>query len=143
MYLSGRYLDAAELLALALEELAQLVGEPLDVDRLLDETVRAHREGEAPVAVARQDDDRAAVEALVRPQTGGRLVAVDAGKLDVAEDQVGVGADGQIDAGDPVARLEDVEAARLENAPHQRPALWIVLDVEDPRCGRKGCVGHR
>ena len=136
-------LDTAELFTLASEEFAKLLGEPLHVDGLLDEPIRAYRERQAAVAVAGEDHDRAAVESLVRPQAGSRFVAVDSRKLDVAEDQVGMGADREVDAGDPVAGLEDVETARFEHAPHQRPAFRVVLYVENSRRRSKSCVGHR
>ena len=136
-------LGAAHLLALSLEEGAELVGELLHVDGLLDVSVAADGKGEAAVAVAGQHDDGAAVEALVRAQPGGGLVTVDPGQLDVAEDQVRVRGDGQVDAGDAVRGFQHVEAARLEHRAHQRPAFRVVLDVEDARSGRKSWVGHR
>src|ERR1700730_19338476 len=56
---------ALHFLALALEECAQLAGELLHVDRLLDVAVAADGEREAAVAVRGQDHDGAAVEPSV------------------------------------------------------------------------------
>src|SRR6266850_568196 len=132
-----------DLLALALEELAELARELLHVDGLLDVAVAADAEREPPVAVRGQHHDRTAVQAPVRPESGGGLVAVDAGHLDVAEDQVRMGGDGQVDAGDAVGGLQDVESPGLEHVPHQRPAFRVVLDVEDARLRRRYLFGHR
>ena len=137
------FLGGLDLLALALEELAELAGELLHVDRLLDVPVATDAQGEAPVAVRRQHHDGAPVQPPVRAQAGGRLVPVDAGHLDVAEDQVGVRRDCQVDPRDAVRRLEDVEAARFQDIPHQGPAFRIVLDVEDARLRRGYLFGHR
>ena len=90
-----------------------------------------------------EDHDRAPVEAPIRAQPRGRLVAVDPRHLDVAEDQVGVRGDGEIDPGDAVGRLEHVEPARFQDVAHQGPAFRIVLDVEDARLRRGYLFGHR
>ena len=133
----------AHLLALPLEERAQLLGKLLHVDRLLDVAVAPDGQRQPAIAVARQHHDRTAVQTLVGAQAGGRLVAVDPRELDVAKDQVGVGGDRQVDPRDAVGGLQDVESPRLEDAAHQRPAFRVVLDIEDPRCRRQCWIGHR
>src|SRR5205823_614454 len=71
------------------------------------------------------------------------LRAADPRHLGVAEDQVGVRGDGEIDPGDAVRSLEDVESSRFQDVADEGAALRVVLDVEDARV-RRGCLfGHR
>src|SRR6266702_2313960 len=100
---------ALHFLALALEECAQLAGELLYVDGLLDVAVAADGEREAAVAVRGEHHDGALIEPLVRAQPCRGLVAVEAGELDVAEDEIGMRGDGEIDARHAVGGLEHVE----------------------------------
>ena len=90
-------------------------------------------ESERPRSPCDVSTTGALIEPFVRAQPRRSLVAVEAGELDVAEDEIGMRGDGEIDAGHAVGGLEHVEAARLEHSAHQRPALRVVLDVEDAR----------
>ncbi len=130
----GPLLALLDVLALAVQELLDLAGERIHVDRLLDIPVAAGHQRVLSVfvhRVGRQRDDRRVGEGGERLEHRHDFVAVDAGQVDVEQDQGRFLAHGGLDAGQPVLGVDDGVALRLEDRPGEHPVLRVVLDVQD------------
>ena len=123
-----------DVLALAVQELLHLLGERVDVDRLLDVAVAAGHQGALTIAFHRvggDRDDRGVGEGRERLDHRHHLVAVDGRQVHVQQDQRRLLADGGLDPGQSVLGVDDRVPLRLEDGADQHAVLAVVLDVED------------
>ncbi len=101
-------------LAAPAEVAGHLLGEVARVDGLLEEAVAADGEARVAIALRGDRDDRDTVERRLGPQTERDLEPVEAGNIQVDEDDVGALGDGETNAFETVGRVDHLVAVTGE-----------------------------
>ncbi len=125
--------DGGEVSRAPLRYLEMTAGEAARVDGLLEEAVAADGEARLAVALGGDGHDGDARELGLAAQAQGDLEAVEAGDVDVDEDEIGRLRHREAHALEAVGRVDHLVAGAVEQLADEEPVRRVVLDVEDLR----------
>ena len=123
-------------LALAADVARDLLREVARVDGLLHEAVAADGEARVAIALGGDRDDGHAVERRLGAKAQRDLEAVEAGDVQVDEDDVRPLRDREANALETVGGVDHLVTVGREELADEQPIARVVLDVQHARHGR-------
>ena len=103
------------------------------VDRLLEEAVAADGEARLAIAFGGDRDDRHAVERGLGAEAQRDLEAVEAGNIQIDEDDVRTLRDRKSNSLEPVGRVDDLVSVARQQLSDEQPVPRVILDVQNAR----------